>query len=341
MLRIGYFGDGLWASRALAHIAARPDIFSVAFITPRFDTQDPALKDWAKKLGVPFLPCENVNDPSFMAQIASYGCDLLVSMSFNRILKEDIIKATPKGFINCHAGALPFYRGRNPLNWVLINGEKEFGVTVHYVDAGIDTGDILVQNKVPVTREDHYATLLEKAHESCAQTLLEALSLIESGREQSRKQKDIDPVGFYCGRRREGDEWIDWQSSSEDILNFIRALNAPGPGARSLSEKGEIALLSAAGIPDAPVYKGTCGEVVGRAENGVIVKTGDSTILVKEAAMVGEGGTLSDPFLPRWRIGTRLGLSPLTELHRLHKVVAGFEDMLVEMRREINRLKEK
>ena len=72
-------------------------------------------------------------------------------MSFNQIFRKDIINLTPIGIINCHAGKLPFYRGRNILNWVLINDEKEFGITVHFVDEGIDTGDIILQKTFPIT----------------------------------------------------------------------------------------------------------------------------------------------------------------------------------------------
>lgn len=338
MIKIGYFGDGPWASRALSQLAAEPSHFAIGFITPRFDTQDPALKEWAQKLGVPFLPCENVNDEAFIEKIASYGCDILVSMSFNQILRANIIAAAPLGFINCHAGALPFYRGRNPLNWALINGETEFGVTVHYVDEGIDTGDIILQHQVAIAPDDTYAALLEKAHGACAETLLQALLDISMGQVRVLPQADIHPVGFYCGRRREGDEWIDWQDSAQAIYDFIRALDVPGPGARTLSENGAFAILKARMIAGAPSYKACCGEVVGRTEEGVIVKTGDSTILVMQAAALDEKGALSTPFTPRWRIGTRLGLDPLREIHRLHQTVSALQKEMERLREDVRLL---
>lgn len=304
MIKIGYFGDGPWASLALTHIVAHKDDFSIAFITPRFDTQDPKLKEWADKLGVPFLPHKNVNDVDFRARITEFECDVLVSMSFNQILKSDIIKAAPKGFINCHAGALPFYRGRNPLNWALINGEREFGVTVHYVDEGIDTGDIIVQNMVPIGPDDTYADLLEKAHSACADTLLEALSHIAKGTVKRRKQSDIHPVGFYCGRRREGDERIDWNQSAQDLHNFIRAITLPGPGARGIIDEKEVAILESRMVDNAPSYKNTIGEIVGRNDKGVIVKTADTVLSITKAAKI-QNGTVEEPFVPLWSIGKR------------------------------------
>lgn len=306
MIKIGYFGDGPWASLALSHIVEQNQKFSIAFITPRFDTQDPELKKWAEKLNVPFLPHANINDASFLEEIAQFDCDLFVSMSFNQILKTEIINAPPLGFINCHAGALPFYRGRNPLNWVLINGETEFGVTVHYVDEGIDTGDIITQNMVPIGANDDYGDLLKKAHGACADTLIEALQAIEANNVVRKKHTDIHPIGFYCGRRREGDEKIDWTQTSQEIHNFIRGIALPGPGARTLSEKGEVALLQSRIIPDAPPYKSTQGEIVGRDERGVVVKTGDSSLLITKVKFINDKDGSTEPFTPMWRIGTRL-----------------------------------
>jgi methionyl-tRNA formyltransferase len=96
-----------------------------------------------KKYNIDYLKYENINSKNFIERIKTYFCDLFVSMSFNQIFKDEIINLTPLRIINCHAGKLPFYRGRNILNWVLINDEKEFGITVHYVDEGIDTGDFI------------------------------------------------------------------------------------------------------------------------------------------------------------------------------------------------------
>src|SRR4030066_979230 len=101
----------------------------------------------ATQLDIYFLPIQKCNSPENLDVLARYKADIFVSMSFNQILKKRIIDMAPRGFINCHAGALPYYRGRNILNWALINDAREFGVTVHYVNEGIDTGDIIAQRK--------------------------------------------------------------------------------------------------------------------------------------------------------------------------------------------------
>lgn len=292
---------------------------------PRYDTRDPELRRRAEKMGVPFFVCENVNDESFVETIRRMTPDILVSMSFNQILKDPILQTAPMGFINCHAGALPFYRGRNPLNWALINGEKNFGVTVHHIDEGIDTGDIIRQDFVDIAETDTYETLLEKAFAQCPLTLMAALSDLEAGAARRIPQSTLDPVGFYCGRRREGDEWIDWNWTSERIFNFIRALTPPGPGARCQPEGTPTRILGSRKIPQAPAYLATPGEVLGRTKDGVVVKTGDTTLLLTCAATLDPA---AQPFIPRWTIGTRLSIDPMTELTRLQERVHRLEQAL-------------
>ncbi len=153
-LRIGYFGDGPWAHQAL-DLLSRSERFEVAFIVARNDRPDPVLRQYAEQLEVPFLTHPNVNSEEFLHCIEPYACDLHVSMSFNQIMKARSWSSAPEGFINCHAGALPFYRGRNILNWAIINGESRFGVTVHYIDPGIDTGNIILQRFSDITDQDY------------------------------------------------------------------------------------------------------------------------------------------------------------------------------------------
>ena len=302
-MRIGYFADGPWSHKALEHIE-RCDQLEIVFIVPRFDTQDPVLKEWSEKFHIPFLPNENVNDSGFIQELKGYEADIYVSMSFNQILKKEIIDSAPKGFINCHAGALPFYRGRNPLNWVLINGEKEFGITVHYVDEGIDTGDIIEQELYPIGPNENYGDLLDKAIIGCADVLYRALVAIDGGCEKRLLQSDIHKVGTYFGIRKLGDEWLDFEWPSQRIHNFVRAIACPGPGARTYAGGREYAILRSVIIEGAPDYIATCGEVLGKTPQGVVVKSGDNTILLTAMAEVIDGH-VQNIFTPKFKVGTR------------------------------------
>lgn len=326
-MKIGYFADGPWSHLALEKIIQHKNL-EIAFIVPRFDTQDPVLLEYSRKLNVPFIPHENVNSPEFLSLIQKYKADIFVSMSFNQILKSPILNAAPLGFINCHAGALPFYKGRNILNWAIINGEKKFGVTVHHVDLGIDTGDIVLQNFEEITPEDDYGSILKKAIVLCAQTLENALEGLAKNNSPRIKQSSLHPVGFYCSQRSFGDEWLDWNQPSERIHNFIRGISLPGPCARTYLGEKIIAIQKSALIPDAPIYGGHPGQVVGRNTQGIIVKTGDSTLFLTMISDVSSEGKLENSRIPNLKMGTRLGLS-------LHS----FQNRILQLEAENHKLK--
>ena len=280
-ITIGYFADGPWSHQTLEKLLCDSSIH-IAFICARFDRPDPVLREQADLHGIVYLTHPNINANDFMETIVGHGCDLFVSMSFNQIFRKRLIHTPRLKTINCHAGMLPFYRGRNILNWALINDEKEFGITVHYVDEGIDTGDILAQETFPIDDSDNYATLLERAYRGCAELLYGTLKQRQAGQSVPRAQTDIHPVGFYCTGRLEGDERLDWNQSSREIFNFIRAICHPGPEGRTLCRDKEIRINRVELVPDAPVYKGVPGAVVGVEAEGFFVKTADSFVKVVE-----------------------------------------------------------
>jgi methionyl-tRNA formyltransferase len=292
--RIGYFADGPWSHRALAKLLS-DETLEVAFICARDDNPDGILKAEAAKRNLEFVTHPNINSENFLSRMKAYDCDLFVSMSFNQIFRSELINLPPRKTINCHAGKLPFYRGRNILNWALINDEKEFGITVHYVDQGIDTGDIIMQRCYPITDEDNYATLLERAYEGCAANLYDAVKIVQKNDASPIPQDDIHPMGFYCTARRDGDERLDWNQKSRDVFNFVRAICRPGPEARTFLGDKELKINRVQYIAGAPDYKGIAGAVVGLDNEAFFVKTSDSYIKVIEWSGC-----------PRPRIGDRL-----------------------------------
>ena len=280
-MRIGYFADGPWSHLALEEISKNQDI-EIKFICVRSDSRDEVLPKKALALNVPCLKDPNINSTEFLESLRKFDCDLFVSMSFDQIFKTQILEIPRYGIINCHAGKLPFYRGRNIINWALINDEKEFGITVHYVDQGIDTGDIILQKTFPITDEDDYNSLLQIAYNGCSETLNEALRLLISNKAERIPQNRIHKIGSYCGKRVEGDEIINWNQTSREIFNFIRAICRPGPQATT-TYNGSLAKINKCKfIKDAPSYKGSPGQIIGKTTEGWLVKTLDSFIEISE-----------------------------------------------------------
>lgn len=281
MIRIGYFGDGPWAHEAFKRIIV-DDSVKICFITVRWDNQDAVLIALAEEYNIPVELSSNVNSDEFLKRIDKYNVDLFVSMSFNQIFKTNTINYPLLKTINCHAGKLPYYRGRNILNWVLINDEKEFGITVHYVDEGIDTGDIILQKTFSITDEDDYDTLLARAYVGCADILYDAIKKIQDGNVERIRQESIDKIGMYCGARGQGDEIVDWNSTSREIFNFVRAICRPGPMATSYINGTEIKINHVREVKGAKEYINTPGQIIGKTAEGFFVKTRDTFVEVTE-----------------------------------------------------------
>lgn len=279
-LKIGYFADGPWSHKAFDKIVVNPN-FDIRFIVPRIGSKDTTLEEYAKHYKIPYIKDVKINTDSFIEIARSFDCDLFVSMSFNQIFKERLINLPPLKTINCHAGKLPYYRGRNVINWAIINNESEIGITVHYVDEGIDTGDIIKQRLFPITIDDTYKTVLEIAYEECSNILYDVLLDFQAGEIATIKQSEIHPVGFYCGARGIGDEIINWSESSLEIYNFIRAICLPGPMATTKRGNDVVKINTAKLVKESPVYKGIPGQVVGREKQNYIVKTKDTVLEIE------------------------------------------------------------
>lgn len=280
-MKIGYFADGPWSHCAFEKLIRKKNL-EFSFICARFDKNDEKLKNYSKAYNIPFLVEKNINDSEFLAKKEVSYCDLFVSMSFNQIFKKNTFTLPPLGTINCHAGKLPFYRGRNILNWSLINDENEFGITVHYVDEGIDTGDIIRQTCFEIGENDNYASLLERAYLGCGDILSEVIDDFLLGNVHRTSQDTINPHGLICSGRGEGDEKLNWDQPSRDVFNFVRAICEPGPRARCFLGEYEIKINKVKYFDDVPVYKGIPGAILSKFEDGFLVKTQDSYVLLSE-----------------------------------------------------------
>jgi methionyl-tRNA formyltransferase len=249
-------------------------------VVGRFNPIDGILKELAEESGLPFWLNKNINSNDFLDLVKPFQCHLFTCLSFNQIFRSRLIEFPEFGIINCHAGKLPFYRGRNILNWALINDEKEFGVTAHFIDEGIDTGDIVLQRSFPINDSDDYNTLLKCAHVECASTLYDAVKLIQAGTYSRIKQTDIHALGTYFPKRISGDENLNWDQSSREIFNFVRAICFPGPEARTMLAGEVIRISEVQYFEGAPVFKGIPGSIIGKTSSTFDVKTRDSFVRV-------------------------------------------------------------
>ncbi len=278
---IGFFGDGLCAINTLKKILLDQS-FEVAFICLRNGHRDQRLQMIGEEYEIDVIWSEDINSDAFFATLKNYGCDIFLSVSFDQIFRKRLLELPPMKVVNCHSGKLPFYRGKCPLIWALINGETEFGITAHYMDEGIDTGDIILQRIFPISDEDDYRTISLRDATETASIAYDAMKMICAGKCNPQKQAEIDSLGTYCGGRTDGDEIIDWNQSSRRIFNFVRALCPPGPGAITFRNGDKISVSKVAEVKGAHTYIGIPGQIIGIGNRGPYVKTMDTMVEILE-----------------------------------------------------------
>ncbi|WOB80309.1 bifunctional UDP-4-amino-4-deoxy-L-arabinose formyltransferase/UDP-glucuronic acid oxidase ArnA [Providencia sp. PROV114] len=178
---------------------------------------------------LPVFAPENVNHPLWIERIREMKPDVIFSFYYRDMLSEELLAIAPKGAFNLHGSLLPKYRGRAPINWALLKGESETGVTLHKMVAKADAGDIIAQEKVVITDTDTSLTLHAKVREAAEVLLNKTLPLIEAGSYKSVAQDESQAT--YFGRRTAEDGLINWNNSAKEVNCLIRAVTEPYPGA--------------------------------------------------------------------------------------------------------------
>ncbi|MEQ5723807.1 MULTISPECIES: bifunctional UDP-4-amino-4-deoxy-L-arabinose formyltransferase/UDP-glucuronic acid oxidase ArnA [unclassified Providencia] len=178
---------------------------------------------------LPVFAPENVNHPLWIERIREMKPDVIFSFYYRDMLSEELLAIAPKGAFNLHGSLLPKYRGRAPINWALLKGESETGVTLHKMVAKADAGDIIAQEKVVITDTDTSLTLHAKVREAAEVLLDKTLPLIEAGSYKAVAQDESQAT--YFGRRTAEDGLINWNDSAKDVNCLIRAVTEPYPGA--------------------------------------------------------------------------------------------------------------
>jgi methionyl-tRNA formyltransferase len=186
------------------------------------------VKACADKHGIPVLQPTNLKSPDFLEELKSYQADVQVVVAF-RMLPESVWAMPPLGTFNLHASLLPDYRGAAPINWAIINGEKETGVTTFFLKHEIDTGSVIFQEKEPIYPEDNVGTLYERLMVKGANLVLKTIEGLEKGNLTPKIQDESLSKNHAPKIFKETSE-IDWSKSAESIHNIVRGLS-PYPAA--------------------------------------------------------------------------------------------------------------
>ncbi|MDN0113339.1 bifunctional UDP-4-amino-4-deoxy-L-arabinose formyltransferase/UDP-glucuronic acid oxidase ArnA [Yersinia intermedia] len=185
----------------------------------------------AADLELPVFAPDDVNHPLWIERIKLLQPDVIFSFYYRNMLCEEILSSAPQGGFNLHGSLLPKYRGRAPINWALVNGETETGVTLHQMVKKADAGPIVGQQKVIISDDDTALTLHAKMREASQELLRDILPKMKRSSLHPTPQKEAD--ASYFGRRTAADGEVNWHKSASDINNLIRAVTEPYPGAFS------------------------------------------------------------------------------------------------------------
>ena len=225
---------------------------------------------------------ERIKDEDFVKELEKLNADLFVVVAYGQILSEQVLNIPKYGCINVHGSLLPKYRGAAPIQWSIINGEEKTGVTIMYMEKGMDTGDMILKEEIIIEPKETYKTLHDKMSIVGADALIKALELIESGSVNAEKQNDDEATYAPMITKEMGH--IDWNNTSIDIINLIRGIN-PMPMAYTIYKDETFKISEAEEIEG---YNGNIGEIVDVIKDGFIVKTKDTAIIIKE--MQAKGG---------------------------------------------------
>ena len=241
------------------------------------------VKELALAWNLPVLQPRKLKDPEFVAALRSYAPELMIVVAYGRILTHEILALPTVGFLNVHASLLPRYRGPAPINWALIRGDKETGVTIQWVKYKVDTGEVFLQERVPIREEDNAGSLAQKLSERGAALLVQALEMLRRG-EAIREIQDESEVTYEplitAEMRR-----INWEQPAKDAANWIRGLD-PKPGAYTFT-KGKILRLFGARVKKIEGRVAAPGTALGLAPKGLEIACGAGSVTIAELQLAG------------------------------------------------------
>ena len=227
---------------------------------------------------------KRMKDEEVIDKIKEVNPDLIVVVAYGKILPKEIIDIPKYGIINVHSSLLPKYRGASPIHSAILNGDKESGVSIMYIEEGLDSGDVILKETCEITEDDTLGTLHDRLKELGAIGLEKALKLIEA--EEVKAEKQDDSKATFVKPITKEQAKIDWNNAKEVIFNQIRGLN-PFPGAYTHNEKNEnIKIYKSEKLEKE--YDGENGTVVEMTKKGPVVKVANGALRLLEIKFEGK-----------------------------------------------------
>ncbi|MCD2492364.1 methionyl-tRNA formyltransferase [Lacrimispora sp. NSJ-141] len=264
------------------------------------EMQITAVKKAAVSHGIPvYQPARVKGNPEFMAQLKKIDPGVIVVIAFGQILPKEILELPKYGCINIHASLLPKYRGAAPIQWVIIDGEKETGITTMYMEEGLDTGDMLLKTIIPIDEEETGGSLHDKLSAAGGPLIVETLKKLEAG-SLVRIPQEGESCYAKILTKSLGD--IDWNMDAASIERLIRGL-LPWPSAYTRLKDRTVKIWKAGVIPEQG-EKAVPGTVIAIGKESFSVQTGKGLLEVKELQPEGKKRMDAGAFLRGYPLKT-------------------------------------
>lgn len=235
------------------------------------------VKMLAEREHLPLLQPTKMKDPAFLAELSAWKPDLIAVAAFGRILPPAILSLPPRGCINVHGSLLPKYRGAGPIQWALINGETETGITTMLMDEGMDTGAMLLQARIAIAPEDTAGSLSPRLAELGGRLLVETLAQLKAGtltpQAQDHSQATLAPL------LKKEDGLVDWTSPATALANRIRGLT-PWPGAQTYLKTDRWIICRASAVNERATLGP--GQITALTKDAIHVATGEGVLAIHE-----------------------------------------------------------
>ena len=257
------------------------------------------VKECALRHGIPVFQPVKIKEPEAVAELEKYQADLFVVAAFGQLLSEEILNMPEYGCINIHASLLPAYRGAAPIQWAVLNGEKESGVTIMQMDKGLDTGDMLLKRSVELSPKETGDSLHDKLMHLGAELIVEALPKLEKGELVPEKQKD--ELSSYAKKLTKAMGQIDWFKDAVSLERWIRGLNS-WPSAYTFFGGKTLKIWEARVAEENGAQKAEPGHVVSVSREGFTVACGQGALQILSLQLEGKKRVLTREFLLGYQV---------------------------------------
>lgn len=263
------------------------------------------VKETALRHNLPIYQPIKIREELSVKYIEQIPADVIVVVAFGQLIPKSILKMKKYGCINVHASLLPAYRGAAPIQWAVINGDKQSGVTTMQMDEGLDTGDMLLRTVVPLDEKETGGSLFEKLSAAGAALAVETLAKLETGEITPEKQGETTTA--YASMLTKEMGQIDWSRDAVSIERLVRGLN-PWPSAYTKLNGKTMKIWECEVVPS-DASKGVCGEILRVTKDSMVVQTGQDALTIRELQLEGKKRMDAGAFLRGFSVkpGTVLG----------------------------------